>query len=82
MDIVAFLFLPALLLAAMAPTMMAQKVTYVINTESCEEGMLNSGFTRVGTGTGCTLMPGLQHGTVQCTGERGEAVGQLWGILK
>ena len=77
----AFLLLPALLLAA--TTTMAQKVTYVINNESCDEGMLTSVLTRVGQAdSSCMLLPGLQHGTVVCTGQNGEAMGQLWGIIK
>lgn len=80
MSSTAFLLLPALLLAA---TTMAQKVTYVINMESCDQGTLNSVLTRVGKAdSSCTLLPGLQHGTVVCTGQNGEATGQLYGIIK
>lgn len=75
-----FLLLLGILLVA---TTLAQKVTYVINTESCDQGTLNSVLTRVGKADStCTLMPGLQHGTVMCTGQKGEAMGQLWGIIK
>jgi hypothetical protein len=76
----AFLLLSTLLLVA---TTMAQTVTYIINMESCQEGTLSSVFTRVGRAdSSCTLLPGLQHGTVVCTGQNGEATGQLWGIIK
>ncbi|KAM3569770.1 hypothetical protein VYU27_008134 [Nannochloropsis oceanica] len=74
-----FLLLNALLLAA---TTVAQNVTYVMNTESCKEGTFSRIFTRVGRAdSSCTLLPGLQHGTVECTGQNGEATGQLWGTI-
>jgi len=60
-----------------------QKITYLLNWESCEQGSMNSQFTRVGLADeSCTLLPGLEHATIKCTGKKGMAVGSLWGILK
>lgn len=59
------------------------QVTYLLNAESCEETTLNQAFTRTGLANNtCTIIPGLDHMTVECTGTNGTALATMWGIFK